>query len=196
MKILKNVMINTIEVEIRGRLDDKGYNELKAFLDKNGVHQKSQEREMYLLQDYPGYSKDFVGRPMDIRLRNTNGECEIMMKRATSNAREEVSLALKDNNLDTAIKIVKGLGCKTAIWMHRLKEVYEYKNIEWSLVIAPNNIRYYEAELVLSDAGSVDEAHIKLEAEAKSFGLQVLNDAEMRDLIEQLDREANKLVEL
>lgn len=185
-----------IEVEIRGRLDDKGYENLKAFLDKNGTHQKSEEREMWLLQDYPGYSRDFVGRSVDIRLRNTNGQCEIMLKRQVGTGREEVALALKENNLDTAKKIVKALGCKTAIWMHRLKEVYEYKNIEWALVIAPNNIRYYEAELCVASDAEVSAAHSQIEQAAKELNLEILDDVGTRTLIERLDKEANKLVEL
>lgn len=185
-----------IEVEIRGRLDDNGYNDLKVFLDKNGTHQKSEEREMWLLQDYPGYSHDFVGRQVDIRLRNTDGACEIMLKRNLGQAREEVSLGLKDNNMDTAIKIVKALGCKNAIWMHRKKDIYEYKNVEWSLVIAPNNIRYFEAELGVSGNADVASAHVQLENEAKALGLSIFNDKETQDFCDKLDREANKLVEL
>lgn len=188
--------LKNIEVEIRGRLDDKGYDNLKAFLDKNGIHQKSEEREMWLLQDYPGYSKDFVGRSVDIRLRNTNGQCEIMLKRQVAGAREEVSLGLKDNNLETAKTVVKALGCKNAIWMHRLKEVYVYKDIEWALVIAPNNIRYYEAELCVASDGEVSATHRQLEQAAKELGLEVLDDTGTRTLIERLDKEANKLVEL
>lgn len=189
-------MDKAIEVEIRGNLDDAGYAALKVFLDKNAAHKESHEREMFLLQDYAGYSKDFVGRSVDIRLRNTNGSCEIMLKRKMGNGREEISLPLQGNDLETAKKIVKALGCATALWMHRLKEVYEYRGIEWSLVIAPNNIRYWEAEIAVADSAEVTEAHTKLEAEAKNIGLNFLDDAGTRTLIHRLDTEANKVVEL
>lgn len=189
-------MHKIIEVEIRGTLDDAGYSRLKSFLDAHGVHKESHEREMFLLRDHPGYSKDFVGRDVDIRLRNTNGSCEIMLKRKVTNAREEISLALKDDNLDSAKQIVKALGCTTAVWMHRLKEVYEYDGIEWSLVIAPNNIRYYEAELTVRDAVEIATTHARLELAAKKIGLEVLDDAGTRTLIHRLDTEANKVVEL
>lgn len=188
--------MKTIEVEIRGTLDDTEYERTKSFLDEHGVHTESHEREMFLLRDYPGYSKDFVGREVDIRLRNTNGFCEIMLKQKVGSAREEVSLPLKENNLETAKKIVRALGCTSAIWMHRLKEIYEYNGIEWSLVIAPNNIRYYEAELVVDDEKAVPEAHMRLDAAAKRIGLSVLDDEGTRALIHRLDVEANKLVNL
>lgn len=187
---------NTIEVEIRGRLDDAGYVRIKGFLDEHGKHVKSQEREMILLCGYPGYTKDFVGRSVDIRLRNTNGLCEIMLKRKVENAREEVQLKLHDTDLEAAKKIAKAFGCSNGIWMHRLSEVYEYKGIEWALVIAPNNIRYYEAEIAVDDASKVADAHATLEAEAHELGLEVLDDEGTRAFIHKLDTEANKEVEL
>lgn len=189
-------MQKSIEVELRGNLDDASYAKAKAFFDEHGKHVESHEREMFLLQNYPGYSKDFVGRNVDIRLRNTNGSCEIMLKRKVGSAREEVSLGLKDSDLETAKKVVKALGCTTAIWMHRLKEMYEYNGIEWSLVIAPSNIRYYEAEIAVGSESEVGEVHKKLEDEAKKIGLEVLDDEGTRALIHRLDTEANKTVEL
>lgn len=185
-----------IEVEIRGNLSDAEYGRVKSFLDEHGSHQESHEREMFLLRDYPGYSSGFVGRETDIRLRETNGACEIMLKQKVGEAREEVSLQLKDTDLDKAKRVVKALGCKTALWMHRLKEVYEYNGVEWSLVIAPNNIRYYEAEIAVASQDEISEADAKLKAEATKLGLEILDDAGTSALIHRLDTEANKLVDL
>jgi hypothetical protein len=80
--------------------------------------------------------------------------------------------------------------------MHRLKEVYEYNGIEWSLVIAPNNIRYYEAEIALADTTDVAKTNVQLAAEAEKLGLKVLDDEGTRALIHKLDTEANKVVDL
>lgn len=189
-------MKNEIEVEIRGNLDDAQCDRLKKFLDENGVHQESHEREMFLLFDYPGFSDGFVGRQTDIRLRNTNGQCEIMLKQKTENARKEVSLKLKDNHLETAKEIVKAFGCNDALWMHRLKEIYMYHDVEWSLVIAPNNIRYYEAEIAVETQDKVAIASDKLSDEAEKLGLEVLDDEGTAALIERLDTLANKKVKL
>ena len=189
-------MKSNIEVEIRGRLSDAEYDRVKKFLDQHGKHVENHEREMFLLRDYPGYTKDFVSRSVDIRLRNTSGRCEIMLKRQMEGAREEVSLKLAETDLENAKKVAKALGCTTAVWMHRLKEVYEYNGVEWSLVIAPNNIRYYEAEIALADTKKVAGTHIQLAEEAKKLGLEVLDDEGTRALIHRLDTEANKVVEL
>lgn len=189
-------MEKKFEVEVRGKLNDAEYTRIKSFFDTHARHVESHEREMFLLRDYPGFSKDFVSRHIDIRLRNTNGACEIMLKRKTGDAREEISLKLADNDLEQAKKIVRALGCTSAVWMHRLKQIYEYEGIEWSLVIAPKNIRYYEAEIVAATEAEVSAARKRILAEAEKLGLEVLDDPGTRELIHQLNTEANKLVEL
>lgn len=186
----------SIEVEIRGNLSRGDYDRVKAFLDEHGKHMKSQEREMFLLRDYPGYSRDFVGREVDIRLRNTNGSCEIMLKKRVGNAREETQLKLHDGDLENAKKIVKALGCTETVWMHRLTEAYDHHGIEWALVIAPNDIRYYEAELAVENESEVAQAHETLEREAREIGLEVLDEEGTRALIHKLDTEANRVVRL
>ena len=122
-----------IEVEIRGRLSDVEYKNLLIFLKKKGEYLGRQEREMYLLYDYPGFDLDPTKREVDIRLRSTNGECEIMLKEKNHNynvARKEISLKIVDKDLKTAKKIVKAFGCKKALKMNRIKELFDYQGIE------------------------------------------------------------------
>ena len=190
-------MAKVIEVEIRGLLDATTYEALKAKLEKEAEFVERHDREMFLLRDYAGYTKDFVGRSTDIRLRNTDGKCEIMLKQKLVDAREEIALKLQDTDLEQAKKVVKALGCKTAIRMHRLKEVYVHDGIEWSLVKAPpSDIMYWEAELSVSDETKVTAANERLVAAATTLGVPVLDDEGTRALITRLDTEANTEVEL
>jgi adenylate cyclase class IV len=189
-------MSKIIEVEVRGNLSAADYETLKKKLEAEAQLVERHDREMYLLRDYAGYTKDFVGRSTDIRLRNTDGRCEIMLKQKLGDAREEISLALSDTTLDNAKKIVKALGCKSAIEMHRVKEVYMLNGIEWSLVKAPpSDIVYWEAEISVDDVLKVDAAHARLIEEAAMLGVPVLDDEGTRDLIHRLDTEANREVE-
>lgn len=186
-----------IEVEIRGMLDATSYEALKARLEKETEFVERHDREMFLLEDYPGYTHDFVGRATDIRLRNTDGKCEIMLKQKVGDAREEVSLKFQDNDLENAKKVVKALGSKNAKRMHRLKEVYVHDGIEWSLVKAPpSDIMYWEAELSVSDETKVAAANERLASAAVALGVPVLDDEGTRALITRLDTEANTEVEL
>jgi predicted adenylyl cyclase CyaB len=188
-----------IEVEIRGRLDESRYKELKKELARRGHFIKHTDREMYLLYDYPGYDPDPMKRMVDIRIRNTNGECEIMMKEkmsANNEARKETSLRLKDHDLERAKAVMKGLGCKKALRMQRSTDIYEYDGAEWSAVKTPKNYFYYEAEGAAADKSNVSKVHGELILKAKSFGLEVLGPEKMKEFIYLLDREVNEEVEL
>lgn len=188
-----------VEVEIRGRLDTAGFDKLKSFMEENGKHIESHEREMYLLFDYPGYDADPIVREVDIRLRNTNGFCEIMLKRKAgdgNSARHEISLPLKVDDLATAKEVVKAFGCKTGLKMFRAKDMYEYKGIEWSLVRTPKDYFYYEAELAVEAGSNMEAIRESLIVAAKELNLEVLDNDAMRKFIYFLDKEVNEIVEL
>ena len=184
-----------IEGEIRGRLDDQELAKLTALLEKEGELVAVQDREMILLRGYPGYSEDPNARDVDIRLRNTNGSCEIMVKRKTSEhnvARHEASLSLNCADLESAKETVKALGYESGLWMHRKKTVYSRNGIEWSLVEAPLGLTYYEAEQEVAPGTDVEEVRLHLEKEAESLGLSVLGPDAMREFIYELDEKVNK----
>lgn len=184
-----------IEVEIRGRLTDEQFDTLTTLLKRDGEHVQSQDREMILLRGYPGYSKDPTARDVDIRLRNTNGSCEIMLKRKSSAnnvARHELSLPITGSTLDDAKEVLSALGYADGIWMHRKKEVYSYRGIEWSVVDVPEGMRYFEAEQETAVPEEAETVRLHLEEEAKMLGLQALGPQEMREFIYELDRKVNK----
>ena len=185
-----------IEVEIRGKLNDAEYEKLKSFLSSNGVFKGKHVREMYLLYDYPGYDHDPIKREVDIRLRNTDGFCEIMVKHKLSDGnhgRKEVSLPLADRSLETAKKVLSALGCKKGLRMIREKEIFDYEGVEWSLVnCPPKNIKYYEAELEATSTSDIAVIHQQLITQAERVGMSVLDDVQMKEFIEWLDTEVNE----
>lgn len=187
-----------IEVEIRGRLSDDDFHRITEFLRDNGELLEKQDREMILLRGYPGYSKDPTVRDVDIRLRNTNGFCEIMVKKKSSEhnvARQETSLALQDTDLRKVKSVMKAFGFSSGIWMHRKKDVYRYNNAEWSVVDVPQGLRYFEVEREVKTVQEVEEMRQRLEQEASQLGLTALHPEEMRIFIAQLDEQVNKEIE-
>ncbi|MGC9968925.1 MAG: CYTH domain-containing protein [Minisyncoccia bacterium] len=186
-----------IEVEIRGRLNKEEYERLKKFLGEKGKFIKHTNREMFLIYDHPGYSHDPMAREVDIRLRNTNGDCEIMMKKkasANNEAREEISLKLRDGDLENAKRIMKALGYPRALKMQRSTDVYEHEGTEWSLVRPPKDYFYYEAEQGAEEEADVSRIHNELVKKAKALDLEVLGPKEMKEFIAFLDKEVNEEV--
>lgn len=184
-----------IEVEIRGKVTDTEFEFLRAFMQEKGELLETQDRKMILLRGYPGYSKDPTTRDTDIRLRATNGVCEVMVKHKTSDnnvARSEISLPLTCSDLTLPKKVFKALGYSAGTWMHRKKEVYRYNAIEWSLVDVPEGLRYFEAELEIHEGDDTEVVHARLIAEAEKLGLTALGPAEMREFIQMLDEKINK----
>ena len=160
-----------IEVEIRGRLTKKSRDTLHSFLRKKGAFLESHYREQILLRGYPGYHTDPTKRTVDIRLRDTDGECEIMVKRMMSahNAgREEISLPLRDTNLEQAKRVLKTLGFSEGLLMRRKKEVYRYKGVEWSIVDAGKSIYFFEAEKRVAHKKDIEQVRQKILMEKES----------------------------
>jgi len=187
-----------IEVEIRGQLTAGQYEKLKGFLGQNGKHLKSFNREMYMLCDYPGYDHDPISRETDIRLKDTDGVCTIVVKKKMSDhnvGRTEMELKLEDNTLDSARAIFRALGYGRALKMQRSTDLYEYNGIEWAVVRTPKGHYYYEAELQTEQEGMA-AAHQTLVAEAEKLGLEALKPEEMRDFLYLLDDKENEKVDL
>jgi hypothetical protein len=194
-----------IEVEIRGSLTKEGAQKLTEFLRANGEHVESQNREMILLYDYPGYHDDPNKREVDIRLRDTNGKVEVMIKRKLHEhnvGRHELSIPIA-GTLEDAKQLAKAFGCARGLWMHRTKQVFRYKDIEWSVVEAlarPENggskgIWYYEAEQESAEAIDVESVRNALEKEVAALDLSIWTPDEYLEFVTMLGREVNERIE-
>ncbi len=194
-----------IEVEIRGRLTTEEAQKLAGFLRGNGEFVESHSREMILLYDYPGYADDPNKREVDIRLRDTDGKVEVMIKRKLHEhnvGRSELSIPIA-GTLEDAKQLAKAFGCGRGLWMHRTKQVYRYKDIEWSVVEAlarPENggskgIWYYEAEQESAEATDVGSVRNALEKEVGALGLSTWTPEEYLEFVTMLGREVNERIE-
>ena len=202
-----------IEVEIRAELSQEQFAKLLSFMRANGTHTKSQNREMILLRGYPGYSEDPTKRETDVRIKNTNGHCEFVVKRKAStgnHGRTEFVLRVGDAPQQDADgkatfaklkEVVRALGYSHGLWMHRITEAFQYKDIEWALIRGLRGdgfeIVFYEAEKEVAGGADIPSARATLLAEAKALNLPVLETDElMRNFIYKLDREVNREISL
>lgn len=189
-----------IEVEIRGPLTEAEYEKLKGRLEEKGKLKERYRRELLMLIDFPGFVMDPNLRQVDIRLRNTDGFCEVMIKNKLSEgntARRELSVALQDNTLDKARAMARAFGCKKAIRMIRQKDIYEYEGMQWELInCPPKNLKMFEAELVAESEAEIESQKARLWQQAEELGVKPLEGDAMRDYLYYLDREVNEEVEL
>lgn len=191
--------MKNLEIEIRGGLIKENWYKLEDFLKKEGVFVEHHDREMILLHGYPGFSMNPLERKVDIRLRKTNGECEIMVKRMVSDdmtGRSELSIKPKKNNWEELIDMAKAFGITSGTLIHRTKEIYTYQGIEWSLVTAPGEIYYYEAELLSTEGKTLEENKELLSEQAKMLGLEIFDAEATKEFIGMLNEKVNKKITL
>jgi adenylate cyclase class IV len=186
-----------IEVEIRGELSKEKFDELNNFFPEKGKLLEVQDREMILIHDTPLYNADPTLRQVDIRIRTTNGERELMVKEMKSEgntARSEHQYIFSNADMEGVKKLVKFFGYNSGGWMHRKKSVYDHNFFNWSLVEAVPGIYYYELEKEVSEDADFEKVKQGLIEEAKSHGLTYMSDEEHRIFIKMLTATVNKYI--
>lgn len=186
-----------IEVEIRGELTKNEFEELNNFFSEKGNLLEVQDREMILLRDTPGYNEDPTLRDIDIRIRRTNGDTEIMVKEKKSDgnvSRSEHSFKLGNIEIEDAKRFVKYFGSQKGQWMHRKKKVYEYDNVNWALVEAVPGIFYYEAEIEAGNESNLQEKENLLKEKAGKLALKIFTKDEYSEFIKMLGEKVNKYI--
>jgi len=180
-----------IEVEHRGLLTEKKFNELNKFLRKNGKFLEKKDRFsiIYLLH---GKSANFdlvQGDRIDLRLRITNKKSELVLKHGKwggKDARKEFSFPIDSKKFEEMIEFLKILGFYYGFFQATKTYLYLYKGTEFALVKVPNWGYYFEVEII-ADSSSVVNADKKIIGVCKEFNLIVLNDKNFVKLCESLN---------
>lgn len=184
---MKNITDKNIEVEIRGYLTNEDYTRLNDFLSKTGTLKSKRERI------FIDYSSSLEDRTKDIRIRETNGVSEIMIKLGNwggSESREELSVTTGEKSFESLVRIFGELGHTKGTFCVRNSIVYDYNGVEFALVEVPNHSYYFEAE-ILTDIDHSVEADAKLRQVCESLGLKVFNKDEFFQYVTKLNTEAN-----
>ena len=184
-----------IEVEIRGPLSKKKYFNLEKYLKKNGLFVKKKDR---VLIDYSFFipSEGLESRKNDIRLRITNKIPEIIVKigkMGGSDEREEISVIARKNSFDDLVKIFAILGLKKGMLCIRKGNIYQYKNIEFSLVEVPNHSYYFEAEKLICKGEDKNQVKQELLKVCKQLKLRTFSDKSFFSYLKKLNKEANEI---
>ncbi len=185
--------MQNIEIEIRGPITKKEYDDLIFKFEKEG--KKTGEKDRVLIDYSTG---EIENRKKDIRLRDTNGIPEIMIKLGAWGAtdqREEISVLAQPKQFDSLVKAFAALGYKKGVLCHRKTKVFEYQGIEFALVEVPNHSYYFEAEKMVDENEDKDKATQEILSVCQDLGLRSFGKKEFFDYIRQLNDEANEIFE-
>lgn len=186
-------MIKNIEVEIRGEITKEEYDKLTKLFEKEGKFIDDKDRIAICYPD-PNTGSLVEECFTDIRVRETNGIPEIIIKKGKwggNENRKELSVIGKRGEFGKMLEMMDALGHKTGVAVVRKGKVYEYKGIEFSLVEVPDHSYYYEAELMVEE-DKIIEAQGKIRKLCDKLGLAVFDDDGFYTYINKLNKEANK----
>jgi adenylate cyclase class IV len=189
-------MTKNIEVEVRGILTKKDYDQLNKKLLKDGKFISHKDR---VLIDYSTFIKKqgIKNRTKDIRLRVTNKIPEIIIKLGKwggNDQREELSVLTKKGSFDTLVKAFNILGYSKGMLCVRDIKAYKYKGAEFAVVSIPGHGYFYEAEKIVSNSKKEKEqASLKLEKICSELNLEILSDKDHCDYVEKLNKEINEV---
>lgn len=185
-------MTNTIEIEMRGLLHENEIIALRERLLKIGVLKTSKRR---VLVDYSTFlpEQGVAERTIDIRIRNTNGKSEIIIKTGKwggADARQE-HIVTTDTSFDELANVMCLLGYKKGVLCVRNSEIFQVGEIEFALVEVPSHSYYFEAEIEVTDSTIVAGKRALLINFLTELSLEVFTDQQFYDYIERLNTEAN-----
>ncbi len=188
-------MNKNIEVEVRGPLSKTAYDKALKVLEKKGTFIKKKER---ILIDYS--TSDESGRmekrTKDIRLRITNGIPEIIIKIGNwgaGEARREISIKAASGTFDDLVETFAHLGWKKGVLCVRNSLVYSYKDVEFALVEVPGHSYYFEAEMMIGESESKEEAIKYIKKVCTGLGLKTFTKKEYFDYLEVLNTTVNEI---
>lgn len=176
-----------IEVEIRGPLTKDEFNKLDTFLQKEGVFKQKKER---ILIDY---SSGMENRTKDIRIRETNGVPEIVLKLGSwggTESREEISIKTESGKFESLVKVFGELGYEKGVLCIRNSMVYDFKGIEFALVEVPNHSFFFEAEILATPETALD-AENEIKKICEELNLKIFSKDDFFEYVNTLNREAN-----
>lgn len=176
----------TIELELRAEVWPQAQESLKKHLEEIGVLH-SQTKRLSVM-----YFGNIGAKKIDVRVRITNGDCEVVIKSGSFGSHDRVEMSQKINSTQFLgiIKIFTQFDFAMKIGE---RETFNYAlpdDITVSLVSA-GSISYIELEK-MSSKSDVDQNHKQLKKLADQLGLQLLESEEEFDLLcKRLDQKVD-----
>ncbi len=188
-------MIKKIEVEVRGPLSRKEYQDLQKVLLVEGELLSEKKR---MLIDYSVFipKQGIRNRDLDIRLRITNDESEVVIKKGAwkaSDSREEVVVKLQKGEFGNMVKAYAALGYKKGVIAKNEYKIYKYKDIEFKLVYVPEFEYFFEAEIGCQENEDTKNAREVIGQICNELNLKYYSDEEWFDFIERQNKAVNKV---
>ncbi len=182
------------EVEVRGPLSKAKYDLLLDVLHKKGKF-KLERRRLFI--DYSTFldGEGLSGRTKDIRVRQTNGEPEIVVKIGAwtgNESRRELIVPTKTGSFDTLVQVFAALGYTKGILGIRNSQVFQFQGAEFAVVEVPGHSYYFEAE-IMGHKDETSEIEKRIRSICDGLGLTTFTPESFFAYIDDLNKSANEI---
>lgn len=178
------------EVEKRGLLTKRKYNKLLKFFKQNAKFKESKNRFQLVYLKRRDLKPD-PNNPVDLRVRCTNGIGKMVLKYGnwhTGETRSEYEVNFTQDDLPELIKILAILGKVWGTAVYSEIKIYLYQEIEVDLVYIPNDIYYWEFEILVSNKRLIKQAEVKVDNLIKEFKLEPIGSKGMKNYVKRLNK--------
>ena len=189
-------MSNNVEVELRALIsDERPLQKLYTARDHVGATVIRQNR---FLIDYSTFLEGIAERTRDIRVRVTNGHCEIIAKEGAfgDTSRRESSIEVSAP-LREVLTTMAYMGFRKGVAAIRVIERFSIDGIEFAIQEVrdyknPSSVfrRFVEAEILTNDAGR-DSAIKQIRSSFEKYGFREIPPDEWYEFIAFLNQNAN-----
>ena len=198
---MSDTSLKNIEVELRGPLDEAAYQHLIAYSESHGTL-VSRENRFFI--DYSTFIEGVGERKLDVRVRKTNGEVQIVVKKGEFGGpnRTEAIVRVKDSDLVGAVQMMGLLGYRKGVACDRGITRYDVDGIEIAIQDVRRyrgdhgtHSRFFEAE-ILCHEGEADAAEARIRSLCQTIGLTVYEKSAWYDYVHRINDEANGVFDL
>lgn len=183
-------MKKQIEAEIRGRLRNfkKTLSEFKQ--KAKFIKEKDRFSLLYFRGEIPKDVSEIKNEKVDLRVRVTNKNAEIVMKHGTwggSDNRREILIPIELEKFEDAIDLLKYLGWDSGVIMTNKTYVFNYKMIEFALVDS-KHYDYFEAEK-MTDKKNAEKVMEEIKEICREFELEPFREEEFISEINKINND-------
>jgi adenylate cyclase class IV len=181
-------MLKQIEIEFRSCFDQNKFNELETFLQSNAedLGQDNKNVFFYIFKDKLLKVVDEVSKKRGkIVLKNS--------KIGDGSDFEEIEIIIDKDSIEATNNIFSelSLDCQL-IESYQKRNNYLYKGVEIALKYSNHWGFHIELEIVIDDIKLKKDAEKKIHAVAKELNIKLMNDVELEEFVNKLEKDYGK----
>ena len=175
-----------LEIEKRGFLTEKQYNNLLDFLDKNGESLGADDKDVV----YYIYPDKLLKAVHNI----SKGDAKISLKMNKIGAGSvfpETEVFFPEDDFDKIKLIIEKIAKPDKVMSGiQKRKNFMYKGCDFAIKWSKEWDYHFEIEILVKDKDEVDDAEEKLEAIAKELGIKILTENELKEFTKKAEKSA------